>query len=229
MATDAATQKLGVSRDSVMLDLCCGRGELASGFASFCRTIYAVDGSQKMLNNSIAQPNITYLLHDVNHDAVALPQPVDCVVIGSAIHWVEPPSMARLLEHNLKTDGKVLVTHTLLKLEEQPWYSALTELNASYGRRGIKGFKDLEGADRMHACGFGKVDGIRVVRPVHFDAEYLYLNQLSYLYDDFYERVLNDLPGYRQRLANVAAPYLDAEGKLSSTLVNWGVVYGALP
>ncbi|MES2634465.1 MAG: class I SAM-dependent methyltransferase [Pseudomonadota bacterium] len=221
-----AAQKLSLSHDSALLDLCCGRGELSTGFASHCRTIYAVDGSQQMLEHSIAGPNITYLLRDVNNEAVTLPGPVDHIVIGSAIHWIEPRSLAALIGLNLKDGGKVLVSHTLMKLESQPWFAALASLNADYGKSGEKNFKDLEGADRLQSCGFNRIDGIREVRQARFSVEQLYRSQLSYLYSEFYRQVSDDLQGYRTRLAELVTPHLDADGKLSGTLVNWGVIYG---
>lgn len=221
-----AVEKLGISTDSVLLDLCCGRGELASGFAPSCETIYAVDGSQQMLNHSIAMPNVKYLLHDVNNEDVVLPQNVDHIVIGSAVHWIEPPKLARLIERNLNPGGKVMVSHPLLQLEDQPWYPAMAQLNARFGRAGVKGFRDLEGADRLHACGFGRVDAMRIVRQVDFGVAWLYGNQLSYLYDKFYEQVSKNREAYREQLEAAVVPYLDERGHLSGRLINWGVVYG---
>lgn len=221
-----AAQKLGLTTDSCLLDLCCGRGELASGFSRLCGGVYAVDGSQRMLDNSIAMPGITYLLHDVNNEDFSLPKPADHIVIGSAIHWVEPQSLDRLVKRNLKPQGKVLVTHTLMTIQNQPWYRRLASLNAAYGNTGANmSAKDLAGADRLAPCGFGKVDGLRISGQATFDVDYLYRSQLSYMYGDFYRRVSADFEGYRKRLAETVAEHRDANGQLSGTLVNWGVVY----
>jgi SAM-dependent methyltransferase len=222
-----AAQKLGLTADSCLLDLCCGRGELASGLSRFCGGVYAVDGSQRMLDNSIAVPGITYLLHDVNNEDFSLAKPVDHIVIGSAIHWVDPQSLESLVKRNLKPQGKVLVTHTLMTIQNQPWYRALANLNAAYGKGGVgRGFKELGGADCLAACGFSKVDDLRFSRQATFDVEYLYKSQLSYLYGGFYDQVSADFEAYRKRLADTVAAHLDADGKLSGTLVNWGIVYG---
>lgn len=183
-----------------------------------------------MLDNGIAAPGITYLLHDVNSEDFSLPKPVDHIAIGSAIHWVEPQSLARLVKRNLKPQGKVLVTHTVMTIQDQPWYRALANLNVTYGKTGAeKTVKDLAGADRLAACGFRKVDGVRVGGQATFDVEYLYKSQLSYLYGDFYNKVSADLEGYRKRLADTVAAHRNADGKLSGMLVNWGVVYGRVP
>jgi SAM-dependent methyltransferase len=223
----AAAKKLGLTADACLLDLCCGRGELASGFAPFCGGLYAVDGSQRMLDNSIAMPGITYLLHDVNNEDFSLPKPVDHIVIGSAIHWIDPQSLGRLVTRNLKPQGKVLVTHTLMTIQNQPWYRGLANLNVTYGNTGAnKTAKDLAGADRLAACGFGKIDGLRIAGQATFDVDYLYRSQLSYMYGDFYRKVSADFEGYRQRLAETVAAHRNADGKLSGTLVNWGIVYG---
>ncbi|MBI5275207.1 MAG: methyltransferase domain-containing protein [Burkholderiales bacterium] len=223
-----AAAKLGATPDSVLLDLCCGRGELAAGFAASCKAVFAVDGSAEMLEHRIAKPNVTFLQHDVNAEDLALPQAADHFVIGSAIHWIEPASLAGHIERQLKPGGKVLVTHTLLNLEGRPYAAALARLNGRFGSKGQgRSFEELRGAARLRACGFESCDGVRVVRTAQFDTDYLFRSQMSYLYSDFYEQVMADVQAYRDQLAEAVSPFLDAEGKLSAQLVNWGVIYSA--
>jgi ubiquinone/menaquinone biosynthesis C-methylase UbiE len=225
-----AGEQLGITPQSTLLDLCCGRGELASGFAAACRSIDAVDGSPQMLARRIERPNVTFRLHDVNREDLALAQAVDHIVVGSAIHWVDPSSLGRLIERNLKPGGKVLVTHTLMKFRNQPWSAPLARFNARFGRSGQgRSYQELAGVDRLGACGFGKVDGLRIVRHMRFGPEYLLRSQLSYLYAEFYGKVSQDIDAYRRGLAETIAPFLDSERKLSATLVNWGVIYARRP
>jgi SAM-dependent methyltransferase len=80
--------KMKLRKSDKLLDLCCGRGELANGFSNYVDKIKAVDGSSQMLKNSIARNNISYHLADVNHDEMNFIEEIDHIVIGSAIHWV---------------------------------------------------------------------------------------------------------------------------------------------
>ncbi len=49
-ATDAIIQRLGLGKDSVVIDMGCGTGAFALHAAPQCRTIHAVDMSQAMLD-----------------------------------------------------------------------------------------------------------------------------------------------------------------------------------
>jgi hypothetical protein len=178
-----------------------------------------------MLSQRINVPNISYQLNDVNKDEIVLPQPVDHIVIGTAIHWVEPKGLERLIKRNLKPEGKVLVTYTALRLEEQPWFAALARLDAGYGRGGAS-FKGVEGVECLAAVGFGKVEAVRLRRKVKFNIDHLYSSQISYLYGEFYKNVSADYKGYRKRMSDVVAAHLDGDGKLTGTLINWGIMYG---
>ena len=78
--------KLNISGTGTLLDLCCGRGELASRFAEFAEHVFAVDGSKEMLDKKIPRENVEYFQADVNNGSLGLPWKVDYIVIGTVIH-----------------------------------------------------------------------------------------------------------------------------------------------
>ncbi|HVZ42366.1 MAG TPA: class I SAM-dependent methyltransferase [Ramlibacter sp.] len=222
---DAAAQKLGLTPETVLLDLCCGRGELASGFSRLCKSIVAVDGSERMLEHRIERPNVSYLRHDLNGEPLALAERADHFVIGSAVQWLKPPKLRELVDDHLKPGGAILVTHTLFRMDGQPYARALAEFNEGFSRRPGQGFQGLGGAERMEALGFREIDRLRLTASVSFDVDYLFRNQLSYLYEDAFEQVTADMERYRTEMHKALARFCNAEGKLAATLVNWGVIY----
>ena len=221
-----ATRKLNITKESTILDLCCGRGELASRFSAFSKEVLAVDGSPEMLDHKISKDNVKYYLLDLNKDDLCVINKVDHVVIGSAIHWLKQATLQIIIDAHLNKNGYILVTHTLFRFEEEPYYARLQELNNDFGRarHNPGGGVDLWGGGKMKKCGYHKLDGLRFVRPVLFDIKYLLHNQLSYAYNTFFDNAMSDLSRYEREFFRVLTPYA-VNNKLSAKLVNWGVIY----
>lgn len=218
-----ASRKLALSKNSVILDLCCGRGELASRFATFTKEVVALDGSREMLAHKITNANVEYHLLDINDGDLTTLKKVDCVVIGSAIHWIKKEAIQKIVDNHLNSKGKFFITHTLFRFDEQPYFAPLQDLNKTYGRSPTSNV-DLWGTEKMRNCGYQRLDGIRLVRSISFDLEYLLHNQLSYAYDTFFENTMSDLNQYKKDFTRVISPFLK-QGKLSAKLVNWGVIF----
>jgi SAM-dependent methyltransferase len=217
-----ASIKLGLTKEDDLLDLCCGRGEISSGFSQYVNSIKAVDGSSEMLRNAIDLENVNYHLADVNVDEMPFIKNIDHVVIGSAIHWITGEKISEIAKNNLNSQGKFFVSHTLFRFDDQPYVRNLIDLNKKYGR--LYSEVDLWGEDKFQTCGFIPVDRIRLVRKVLFDIEFLYWNQLSYAYRDFYKNIFDNGDSYKNELVRVISPF-SKNGQISATLVNWAVIY----
>lgn len=176
-----------------------------------------------MLAHKIKNANVKYHLLDINQDDLTKIKKVDFVVIGSAIHWIKKTVIQKLIDNHLSNKGRFLISHTLFKFDEQPYFESLQSLNKTFGRSPTSNV-DLWGTEKMRKCGYERLDGIRFVRSVSFDLEYLLHNQLSYAYDTFFENTMSDLSRYKKEFTHVITPFLK-QGKLSAKLVNWGVIY----
>lgn len=220
-----AADKLALDTRTTLMDLCCGRGELASQLAGYSQRVIAIDGSQAMLDHRIQRDNVEYLLHDVNAAALPIAEQVDHLVIGSAIHWIAGSALKSIIERSLRGGGSVLVTHTTLDLQGQNYGPALRALNGRFGRS-INPNVDFWGDAKLLDCGFKRVDSIRVAPVVQFGLDYLFNNQLAYGYGAFYDTIVSRLAEYRAAFDMTLKPYLK-QGKLSARLVNWGVIYSS--
>src|SRR6516165_7670497 len=78
-----AADALGLSKQSFALDLACGSGELAVGFAPYCRSILAIDKSPHMLSGRRGHPeNVRFLEADVNAGIGPFPDLAELLTIG---------------------------------------------------------------------------------------------------------------------------------------------------
>lgn len=177
-----------------------------------------------MLKNAVELKNVTYHQADVNLDEMAFIGKIDHITIGSAVHWIDGEKLAAIIRKNLAADGKIFVSHTLFNFDGQSYAIALQNLNEKYGQ--VRPRVDLWGSDKFKACGFVPIDGLRLVRNVSIGIEYLYRNQLSYAYREFYKKIFESAGRYRAEFMDAVSPF-GSNGKVPATLVNWAVIYSA--
>ena len=217
--------KAGIKPVANILDLCCGRGELASGISNFVNSVYGVDGSAEMLSNSIKKSNIIYHQANVNDESLPFQEKFDHVLIGSAIHWVKHVSLSHIVNKHLNAGGNIIVTHTLFRFDAEKFNEPLRRLNKKFGRIGRP--VDFLGKEKLEKCGFRALDQLLLAQNVAFDIKFLYANQLSYAYYEFYEKIMENPDAYRKEFYETISPFA-ADGRLRAKLVNWAVIYGAI-
>ena len=221
-----ASNKLDLSKNGIMLDLCCGRGELASGFSGYVNKVIAIDGSTEMLDHSIHRDNVTYHCADVNNDEMLFFETVDSIVIGSAIHWITRKKIFDVISKNLSNKGKIFITHTLFNLNQQPYAAVLKELNRKYGREdGLT--VDFSGKEKLNLSEFIQTESVRLIQHVSIDPSFLYHNQLSYAYKDFHQIIAEKKEEYKQEFFHLLSPFF-SNGRIHATLVNWGLIYSRI-
>jgi len=122
-----------LNKNSTILDICCGTGELASNFAPLVKTVYAIDGSEAMLQKATKKENIVYSLIDVNKNLFVSPEKVDMFVIGRAIRWINANSLINLIQKNLKPQGLIVILNTK-EIRNTSWHPLLNNILKKYNR-----------------------------------------------------------------------------------------------
>src|SRR5215471_18115096 len=85
---------LALSKQSFVLDLACGTGELAAGFAPHCDSVVAIDKSPNMLSAGGTRPdNVRFVEADLDGTVGPFPALADLVTIGRAIHLLRKLSI----------------------------------------------------------------------------------------------------------------------------------------
>jgi len=217
-----SSQNMRMTSLDNLLDLCCGRGELAIGFSDLVQQITGVDGSSEMLKHAIKHPKVNYQLADVNDESFLLDRMVNHIVIGSAIHWISGKCLSRIIQQYLKPGGHLLISHTLFKTEDQDYGVALSNINRKYGR--VPRSVDLWGREKVEACGLICVDRLKIARRIFIDIESMYQNQLSYAYGSFHENISARPQEYKQEVLDTLSRF-SSNGQIRTTLVNWGEIY----
>jgi SAM-dependent methyltransferase len=223
---DELSAKLKLSQSDTVLDLCCGRGELADGVHDAVKHVFAVDGSQGMLSNAIQKSNIAFYSANVNDGILPINEKVNHILIGTAIHWIWGHAINSILNQYLLPDGKVCVIHRYFDFDDQGFSGSLRNLNENY-HKNYELKTDFTGYAKMRQSGFEKCGNIAVKATVKFGLQYLWLNQRSLAYGHFQKNISNSADSYKRDLFSAMNPYV-IDGKLSGTLINWAVIYSKM-
>ena len=219
-----AVKVLDIASSSALLDLGCGTGVLSDGLSPYARQVYGVDGSREMLAQATRRANVELIECDVNQQPLALPEKVDHIFIGDAVWYLKSTSLKALADAWLRPGGSIVITHTMFKHAAEPFQPVLESINQSYSKNFLS--LDYTGASVLQACGFRLFGKLRGRRRVSFGIDYLINNQLSYAYRDFYDATHANLDQYRAEVKAALTP-LAQNGRLGTTLVNWGLIYRA--
>lgn len=216
--------KLTIQQDDSVLDLCCGRGELANGVSKFAKNIYAVDGSPEMLAHSFKDEKIHYHLSNVNLGFLPFEDKFNHILIGTAIHWIRDDALTSIINNNLAPNGKICIIHRTLELVDQEVDHSLRMLNSKYGAR-FDRKPDFFGADKLEKSGFHDAARFKLEKMVNFDLKYLYLNQVSRAYGVFQRNILSNSSNYKKDFIALISDHLN-RSQFSAKVKNYAAIYG---
>ena len=214
--------EINLRPDAAVLDLCCGRGEVAEKISGYVRKVCAVDGSSEMLARAILRDNIEYQQANVNLGSLPLAERFEYITIGTAVHWIRDYALMAIIESNLQTSGKVIILHRKLQPEGMELESALRSLNSAFGKGDSS--PALSGKAKLEECGFRATRQIDFVKKIAFSLDYLYMHNLSSAYGGFYQRIIQEKNNYKEQLMNAARPFMRND-RLFGHLINWAIIY----
>ncbi|MGE0667386.1 MAG: class I SAM-dependent methyltransferase [Sphingomonadales bacterium] len=218
-----ACDYLGLDRNASILDICCGAGELAAGFADMVGRVAAIDFSEQMLALAPRHERIEYIRHDINGET-PLPDSLrdtafGCFAIGRAIHWVAEANLARAAERNLKPDGCILICGSGFH-RESPWVPVFRDFKERYAYP--EGEKDHSGNAKLERIGFAFARELGTRHRTTVSLDDLTRHALSFARSA--ELIHRNLQRFRSELAAEMAPYL-VDGRLEGNIVSWMNVY----
>jgi ubiquinone/menaquinone biosynthesis C-methylase UbiE len=104
---------LRLDGSQALLDLGCGPGQLALGFAPFVRSVAGVDSEPAMIaaarEAAAAEGVALDLIEGRAEDLPAGLGPFDVVTIGRALHWMTPAPTLALLDRFVRPQGFIVV------------------------------------------------------------------------------------------------------------------------
>jgi ubiquinone/menaquinone biosynthesis C-methylase UbiE len=156
---------MGLKPGDAVLDLGCGTGMLAIGFAKVGMAVTAMDPEPEMLaaaGRAAEAAGVTLTLKlGGSHDLTPQMGPFRLAVMGRSFHWMDRAVTLEMLDRIVTPDGGVALFHDAHPpVEENGWFKILCDVQNKYrqGRRG--GHRRYE--PFLFASAFSQLDGLSV-------------------------------------------------------------------
>lgn len=216
-----AVELFGLSKSSTILDLGCGTGALALGFAPYCQSVLAVDKSAEMIAGRAETPgNVRFILADLNTETTLPSVHADLVVIGNAIHFFDRERLIPLLEAVTVPTAAVFICGTRIS-PRTPWYLPYRKLRVRYST--LRAPLDVRG----HACFSGTRwlprRRLGVIDRRQFSVRDLLEHALSY--PSSFEGILRNKADFERNLQRLLAPHCKTSDRAVGEILNWGLEY----
>jgi ubiquinone/menaquinone biosynthesis C-methylase UbiE len=166
----------GLKTGDAVLDLGCGTGMLAIGFARLGMAVTAMDPEPDMLaaTQSAAQAqgvSLTPLLGG-SEDLTPEMGPFRLVVMGRAFHWMDRAATLAMLDKIVTPDGGVALFHDAHPpMAENGWFKILCDLQERYRQAAARGGGHRRYEPFLFASAFTRIDGLSVTIRQHLTVE----------------------------------------------------------
>jgi SAM-dependent methyltransferase len=225
---EAAAARLGLDGRQTLLDVGCGPGPLAIGFAPFVASCTALDPEPGMIEAARAaagQAGVALTLRLGRVEDFPVPASFDIVTIGRALHWLDRQAALAVLESIVSSAGRILICwSTSAETPPAPWLKPYQEVCRSWSEDPERRRYRVQATDWFAGSPFHEVGRISVTGT----------NRLSV--DDLIGRALsksNTSPaflGSRQAdfeaaIRNVLTPF-SQDGPLQEDTVAGAAIFG---
>ena len=128
--------EIGLHGDESLLDIGCGPGLLAIGFAPFVRGCTGLDPEPRMLaaaKAAAAEVGVSLSLIQGTVEEFPTTQTYDVITIGRALHWFDPRATQRVLGRIVSDSGRILICGaSTVETPESPWVQAYAEVRRAW-------------------------------------------------------------------------------------------------
>lgn len=214
---------LALTERSVLLDLCCGCGEVADGIKGHVGHVHAVDGSAEMLAHAPENQKISYYEADVNKEPIQLPEVADHLLIGRALHWIEEEPLRRIISDNLKEDAHAVILSAQWSGQDE-WVQQYRALVLRYWGNTASDRQDFSGIEKMKKLGFDFHKRIESKAMFSMNINYLLGYTLANSYGDNHKNIIKNIKKFKDDLENILNIFL-ADGIVSTEISSWAAVY----
>jgi len=163
---------LDLKTGDTVLDLGCGTGMLAVGFAKLGMAVTAMDPEPDMLEATRAAADAAGVTLNIvqgsSHDLAPGMGPFVLVAMGRSFHWMDRAATLTMLDHIVTPQGGVALFHdTHPPVEENAWFKILRDVQDKFGRAAAPHVMERRGGHRRYepflfASAFTQLDGLSV-------------------------------------------------------------------
>jgi SAM-dependent methyltransferase len=225
-------KQIGLRGDEALLDIGCGPGMLAIGFAPFVRSCTGLDPEIGMIaaaRDAAAGAGLVLPLIQGRIEDFPITQTYNVITIGRAQHWLERASTLAVLERILASDyGRILICRaSSVETPETPWVKPYRKVRSAWASG------PAEKCDRIHpnewfvdSC-FGAVGETSVTERRHVTIADLIGRALSRS-NTSPEVVAGRLQKFEFEIAAALAPFVQG-GVLVEQIVSRASIFARLP
>jgi SAM-dependent methyltransferase len=179
---EAVVTRLGLNRETRMLDVGCGPGNLAIGFAPFVGGCVAIDIEPEMLRvaRAAAQTDIEFLQVAIE-DLDARAGEFDFVTIGRAIHWLARDATLAVLDRVTGADARIAVcAATATEAQCNAWNKKFREVRTAWSSDPDESRYRPDLEKWFAGSRFSKLDEIAVNKQYRVTVDHLLSRALSF-------------------------------------------------
>ena len=130
-------EQIALRRDETLLDVGCGPGPLAIGFAPFVGHCTGLDPERGMIvaaRDAAAEAGVALSLIEGRIEEFSIAQTYDLITIGRALHWLERSATLAVLERILAPDfGRILICRSSsVETPETPWVKPYRKVRSAW-------------------------------------------------------------------------------------------------
>jgi SAM-dependent methyltransferase len=212
---------VGLSKESFVLDLGCGTGELAVGLAPYCGSALGIDRSSEMLSARRSVPeNVRLLEADLNSGTPDVPQRADLVTIGRALHFLKPETLLPFLASSAMPSASVVICNSRIH-RRTPWAEAYNSLVASYVER----IKHPDFYGRLFFAGSVWLPGRQARAPCTITLSVRDVVSHTLSFPRYADAILRHEQEFSDRLRALLAPHCVSGDHVAAAVVSEGVEY----
>jgi len=221
---EGVRKELGITKDSILMDLGCGRGEIANILCKYARKVYAIDGSKEMIDFAIKKDSIEYQLVDLNYDNPVIENEVDHMFFGRSIHWFPSESLHRLSSTLLAVEGRIVVCSTQwfpvgdwgkVYLDTKQKFIAPTQKKRKH---------DFTGRSNLNGAGFSPIKKLAIERVFKADIEFMVGHTFSTTYGQRLENLKKNAVEFEDQLKR-SLKIFEEKREIAMNVTSWAYIY----
>lgn len=220
---DAICKELGITNNSTVMDLGCGRGEVASFLSTYASKVYAIDGSSEMIDLSVKKDGIEYQVVDLNLDTPIISKKVDHLFFGRSIHWFPSESLARLSSHLLTEDGCIVVCSTQW-CPIGDWGKSYYETRQKFISPNRKRRYDFTGGSSLNTAGFFRTKELAFDRVFNVDSDFMIGHAFSTAYRENLTKLKSRATEFASEMKR-SLEFYEKKREIALRVTSWAYIY----
>ncbi len=224
---EAVCKELGVTRNSLLMDVGCGRGEVAEVLSAYSRKVYAIDGSRSMVDLAVKRERIEYQVADLNFENPVIDEKVHHMFFGRSIHWFSSESLIRLASSSLVDNGNIVVCSTQWT-PVGAWGQCYFRVKRKYlpADRPKSDIYDFTGNARLAGAGFSPLKVLDSDATIKVSVDFMIGHTFATTYGDNLRKLKSVSTQFAREMRECLKVFEDKQ-EIVMKVVTWAIIYGA--